>query len=173
MVAIVVVAVYSPFTPIHQACKLLQHISSTKTLEIHSEHVTRTLYTLAPQVSNYPHHHPPPPTVYPQYTTMTSLSYQVLLSIETLASFLDSKIARENVDVFNDAWSSAIDAAQELSRDIDDAFQGRSSGQDRRVYLSLPRPGVSTTTHLHCHWLYHHHHRRLCTTETWYHVETS
>ena len=71
---------------------------------------------------------------------------QVLLAIETLAAFTDSKIARENVEVFNEAWTCAIDAAQQLSHEIDDTYQGRcSGGQDRRVYLSLPRPGVGIT----------------------------
>ena len=35
---------------LQEACKLLQHVATTDTLEMNGEHVTRTLYTLAPQV---------------------------------------------------------------------------------------------------------------------------
>lgn len=66
---------------------------------------------------------------------------QVLQSAVTLACFPTSKMAAENVDVFASAWSSQINDLSVLVKDINDACHGRS---DRQVYLSLPRPGVSS-----------------------------
>ena len=61
-------------------------------------------------------------------------------STKTLGQYSCSKIAKENVDVFNDAWASQINDLSVLVKDVNDACQGKT---DRQVYLSLPRPGVS------------------------------
>ena len=65
---------------------------------------------------------------------------QILYSAHTLAQHPDSKIARENLEVFSDAWESQINDLSILVKEVNDVCQGRG---DKVVYLSLPRPGVS------------------------------
>ena len=64
----------------------------------------------------------------------------MIQSTKTLASFSNSKIAMENMEVFANAWVTQINDLSVLVKDVNDVCQGRS---DRQVYLSLPRPGVS------------------------------
>ena len=61
----------------------------------------------------------------------------------TLTSYPSSKIAKENFEVFGDAWASHINDLSVLVKDVNDVCQGKP---DRTVYLSLPRPGVSRNT---------------------------
>lgn len=65
---------------------------------------------------------------------------QIISAAKTLAKHPGSKIARENVDVFGDAWVSQINDLSVLVKDVNEVCQGKST---RQVYLSLPRPGVS------------------------------
>lgn len=67
--------------------------------------------------------------------------YQTLNAAQTLAQYPGSKIARENLDVFADAWESQINDLSILVKDVNDVVQGK---MEKQVYLSLPRPGVST-----------------------------
>ncbi|KAK2171063.1 hypothetical protein NP493_1106g00015 [Ridgeia piscesae] len=101
---------------LQEVCKLLRHIASTEPLAVWAEHTEALLKTLAPQI---------------------------LLASETLSLYPTSKIAKENMDVFCDAWASLINDLSVLVKDINDACQGKS---DRHVYLSLPRPGKHGTT---------------------------
>ena len=64
----------------------------------------------------------------------------MIQSTKTLASFSNSKIAMENMEVFANAWVTQINDLSVLVKDVNDVCQGRS---DRQIYLSLPRPGVS------------------------------
>lgn len=66
---------------------------------------------------------------------------QILFAAHTLAQHPDSKIARENLEVFSDAWESQINDLSVLVKEVNDVCQGRG---DKLVYLSLPRPGVSS-----------------------------
>lgn len=58
----------------------------------------------------------------------------------TLSAYPTSKIAKENFEVFADAWAAHINDLSVLVKDVNDVCQGKP---DRTVYLSLPRPGVS------------------------------
>ncbi|KAK2143373.1 hypothetical protein LSH36_848g00063 [Paralvinella palmiformis] len=96
---------------LQEVCKLLKHIAGTEPLSIWSEHTESSLKTLAPLL---------------------------IFSAHTLAGYPASKIAKENLDVFADAWASQINDLSVLVKDINDVNQGRI---ERQVYLSLPRPG--------------------------------
>ena len=65
---------------------------------------------------------------------------QILFAAQTLAQYPSSKIARENLEVFADAWESQINDLSILVKEVNDVCQGRG---EKVVYLSLPRPGVS------------------------------
>ncbi|KAG7262775.1 hypothetical protein CRUP_021619, partial [Coryphaenoides rupestris] len=49
------------------------------------------------------------------------------------------QIARENLEVFCEAWESQLCDMALLLREINDVFEGRRG--DKKPYLSLPRPG--------------------------------
>ena len=72
---------------------------------------------------------------------MASLSlFQIIHAGSILGKHSSSKVARENIDVFCEAWAAHINDLSILVKDVNDVCQGRV---DRTVYLSLPRPGVS------------------------------
>ena len=66
---------------------------------------------------------------------------QILFAAHTLAQHCESKVARENLEVLSDAWESQINDLSILVKEVNDVCQGRGG---KVVYLSLPRPGVST-----------------------------
>ncbi|RUS91163.1 hypothetical protein EGW08_001076, partial [Elysia chlorotica] len=98
---------------LEEVCKLFRHMASTDPLVITAEHNETFLHCLGPLI---------------------------LYSAHTLAQHPDSKIARENLEVFSDAWESQINDLSILVKEVNDVCQGRG---DKVVYLSLPRPGVS------------------------------
>ena len=65
---------------------------------------------------------------------------QTIHAAQTLAQYPTSKIAKENYDVFAEAWASQINDLSVLVKDVNELSQGKV---ERQVYLSLPRPGVS------------------------------
>ena len=69
--------------------------------------------------------------------------FQILHASRTLSEYPSSKIAKENLDLFSDAWESQINDLSILVKEVNDFCQGKT---DRLVYLSLPRPGVSILT---------------------------
>lgn len=70
---------------------------------------------------------------------------QVVQSSLTLALNPDSKIAKENLDVFADAWVQQINELSTLVRDVGDSFHGNKT--EKQLYLSLPRPGVGLSVY--------------------------
>ncbi|GFN89566.1 alpha-catulin [Plakobranchus ocellatus] len=101
---------------LEEVCKLFRHMASTDPLVITAEHNESFLHSLGPLI---------------------------LYSAHTLAQHPDSKIARENLEVFSDAWESQINDLSILVKEVNDVCQGRG---DKVVYLSLPRPGKHGTT---------------------------
>ena len=71
---------------------------------------------------------------------------QVLHAARTLAQYPSSKIARENLDLFADAWEAQINDLSVLVKEVNDFCQGKT---DRLVYMSLPRPGVGAIHFTH------------------------
>ncbi|XP_041105038.1 alpha-catulin isoform X4 [Polyodon spathula] len=95
-----------------ETCRLLRHISGTEPLEITCIHAEDTFQVIGPQI---------------------------ISSAQTLALHPSSKIAKENLDVFCEAWESQLNDMSILLREIIDLFEGRRG--EKRTYLSLPRPG--------------------------------
>ncbi|XP_029369473.1 alpha-catulin isoform X1 [Echeneis naucrates] len=106
-----------------ETCRLLCHVSGTEPLEITCIHAEETFHVIGPQI---------------------------ISAAQTLALHPSSKIAKENLEVFCEAWESQLCDMALLLREINDVFEGRrvSDNQnnslflgDKRPYLSLPRPG--------------------------------
>uniref|UniRef100_A0A8C7AQK8 Alpha-catulin n=1 Tax=Neovison vison TaxID=452646 RepID=A0A8C7AQK8_NEOVI len=94
-----------------EVCRLLRHISGTEPLEITCIHAEETF-----QVTGQ----------------------QIISAAETLTLHPSSKIAKENLDVFCEAWESQIGDMSTLLREINDVFEGRRG--EKYGYLSLPKP---------------------------------
>ncbi|XP_073732700.1 alpha-catulin isoform X2 [Callorhinus ursinus] len=63
---------------------------------------------------------------------------EIISAAETLTLHPSSKIAKENLDVFCEAWESQIGDMSTLLREINDVFEGRRG--EKYGYLSLPKP---------------------------------
>ncbi|XP_042292580.1 alpha-catulin isoform X1 [Thunnus thynnus] len=100
-----------------ETCRLLYHVSGTEPLEITCVHAEETFHVIGPQI---------------------------ISAAQTLALHPSSKIAKENLEVFCEAWESQLCDMALLLREINDVFEGRRGVfllGDKRPYLSLPRPG--------------------------------
>ncbi|KAM6975095.1 alpha-catulin [Tautogolabrus adspersus] len=95
-----------------ETCRLLCHVSGSEPLEITCIHAEETFHVIGPQI---------------------------ISAAQTLALHPSSKIAKENLEVFCEAWESQLCDMALLLREINDVFEGRRG--DKRPYLSLPRPG--------------------------------
>ncbi|KAK2490434.1 hypothetical protein MC885_006676 [Smutsia gigantea] len=93
-----------------ETCRLLRHVSGTEPLEITCIHAEETF-----QVTGQ----------------------QIISAAETLTLHPSSKIAKENLDVFCEAWESQISDMSTLVREINDIFEGRRG--EKYGYLSLPK----------------------------------
>ncbi|XP_038580717.1 alpha-catulin isoform X2 [Micropterus salmoides] len=102
-----------------ETCRLLGHVSGTEPLEITCVHAEETFHVIGPQI---------------------------ISAAQTLALHPSSKIAKENLEVFCEAWESQLCDMALLLREINDFFEGRRG--DKRPYLSLPRPGKHSLTNL-------------------------
>lgn len=94
-----------------ETCRLLRHVSGTEPLEITCMHAEETF-----QVTGQ----------------------QIISAAETLTLHPSSKIAKENLDVFCEAWESQISDLATLLREISDVFEGRRG--EKYDHLSLPKP---------------------------------
>ena len=59
---------------------------------------------------------------------------QTIQAAQTLSSHSTSKTAKENMDVFSDAWAAQVNDLSVLVKDINDVCLGKG---DRPVYHSL------------------------------------
>ncbi|KAL6090823.1 hypothetical protein STEG23_013249, partial [Scotinomys teguina] len=94
-----------------EMCRLLRHVSGTEPLEITCIHAEETF-----QVTGQ----------------------QIISAAETLTLHPSSKIAKENLHVFCEAWESQISDMAALLREISDVFEGRRG--EKYDHLSLPKP---------------------------------
>uniref|UniRef100_A0A8C7ZX96 Alpha-catulin n=1 Tax=Oryzias sinensis TaxID=183150 RepID=A0A8C7ZX96_9TELE len=81
-----------------ETCRLLCHVSCTEPLEITCIHAEETFHVIGPQI---------------------------ISAAQTLALHPSSKIARENLDVFCEAWESQLCDMGLLLKEINDVFEGR------------------------------------------------
>lgn len=98
-----------------QVCKLLRHIALTETHQIQAKFTEINLRIYGPQV---------------------------LTAARALSSHPNSKIAKENLDVFSDMWQWLTGDVTSFSKEILEMSQCGPK-PDRTEYSSLPRPGVS------------------------------
>ncbi|XP_066897100.1 alpha-catulin isoform X5 [Kogia breviceps] len=70
--------------------------------------------------------------------SLNELKKEIISAAETLTLHPSSKIAKENLDVFCEAWESQISDMLTLLREINDVFEGRRG--EKYGYLSLPKP---------------------------------
>ncbi|XP_033728818.1 alpha-catulin-like isoform X1 [Pecten maximus] len=101
---------------LEEVCKLFRHIATTEPLVIAADHNDSIIRTIGPLT---------------------------MMAAKTLSQYPNSKIARENLDTFSDAWESQINDLSVLVKEVNDVCQGR---MDKPVYLSLPRPGVTPSS---------------------------
>ncbi|KJH45285.1 hypothetical protein DICVIV_08661 [Dictyocaulus viviparus] len=100
-----------------EVCRLLHHISLTDALHVNTGHCERNMRSLAPLT---------------------------LLAGRTLCQHPSSRIARENLEVFCDTWSQSVNDLSRLAKESDSAACGRVAAE-KQAYMSLPRPGVSSS----------------------------
>ncbi|XP_078273975.1 alpha-catulin isoform X3 [Rhinoraja longicauda] len=99
-----------------ETSRLLRHVSGTEPLEITCLHAEETFQVIVPQI---------------------------ISAAQTLGLHPSSKIAKENLEVFCEAWESQLNDMSILLKEINDVFEGRRG--EKRAYLSLPRPGKHST----------------------------
>ncbi|XP_070570526.1 alpha-catulin-like isoform X2 [Ptychodera flava] len=97
---------------LQEACRLLRHIAGNSPLQITAEHAESNMRVLGPQIVS---------------------------AAQTLSIHPTSKIAKENLDVFAEAWELQINDLSLLVKEINEVCQGKVG--EKQVYLSLPRPG--------------------------------
>jgi len=68
---------------------------------------------------------------------------QVGIAGQTLCSTPTSKITKENFEAFVEMWTALMDDLHSLANDVGDVCRRRAAAE-KPVYMSLPRPGVST-----------------------------
>uniref|UniRef100_A0A8C5S9H2 Alpha-catulin n=1 Tax=Laticauda laticaudata TaxID=8630 RepID=A0A8C5S9H2_LATLA len=85
-----------------EMCHLLRHVSGTEPLEITCLHAEDTFHVTGPQI---------------------------ISAAETLTLHPSSKIAKENLDVFCEAWESQLNDMSLLLREISDVLEGRRGEQ--------------------------------------------
>uniref|UniRef100_A0A3P9N9T0 Alpha-catulin n=1 Tax=Poecilia reticulata TaxID=8081 RepID=A0A3P9N9T0_POERE len=81
-----------------ETCRLLCHVSGTEPLEITCIHAEETFHVIGPQI---------------------------ISAAQTLALHPSSKIAKENLEVFCEAWDSQLCDMALLLKEINDVFEGR------------------------------------------------
>lgn len=100
---------------VFQICKLLRHVALSESLQIQAKNIESNLRIYGPQV---------------------------ITSTRALSTHPQSKIAKENVEVFVDMWQWLSSDIASIAKEILDTAQAHVRS-DKSEYLSLPRPGVS------------------------------
>lgn len=118
MVEIWLILIYQNLTSLKsvsnfQVCKLLRHVAVSETLQVTAKFTEINLRVYGPQV---------------------------ITAAKSLASYPESKIAQENLEVFEDMYQWLVSDVTTIVKDVIDASQLRT---EKQVYMSLPRPGVS------------------------------
>ncbi|XP_028046681.2 alpha-catulin isoform X2 [Monomorium pharaonis] len=99
-----------------EVCKLLRHVALSESLQVSAKFTEINLRIYGPQVVTAAH---------------------------TLARYPNSKIAKENLEVFADMWQWIMTDVTTVAKDVLELSQNRP---EKQVYMSLPRPGKHGTT---------------------------
>lgn len=97
---------------VQDLCRLLSHITPSESLTVFLEMTGNNLRNLTPLVT---------------------------YAAASLAEYPSSKIAKENLDILIDTWEGIINELSSYVKEVIEGSQGRTN--DRRAYMSLPRPG--------------------------------
>uniref|UniRef100_A0AAX7SEI1 Alpha-catulin n=1 Tax=Astatotilapia calliptera TaxID=8154 RepID=A0AAX7SEI1_ASTCA len=100
-----------------ETCRLLCHVSGTEPLEITCIHAEETFHVIGPQI---------------------------ISAAQTLALHPSSKIAKENLEVFCEAWESQLCDMALLLREINDVFEGRRGQLKSLHWLSKHLANMKT-----------------------------
>lgn len=96
-------------------CKLLRHVALTETLQVYAKFAEINLRIYGPQL---------------------------LTAARGLSMYPASKVAKENLEVFNEMWHWLSSDISAVATDIMEVAQAINK-PDLNEYSSLPRPGVS------------------------------
>ncbi|XP_046652731.1 alpha-catulin-like isoform X2 [Daphnia pulicaria] len=102
---------------LQEVCKLLRHVAPTEALQVQAKYAEITVRIYGPQM---------------------------LTATHTLSLYPNSKIAKENFQVFSDCWQALLNDVTNLAKEVSELLQGRAT--EKHVYMSLPRPGKHGTT---------------------------
>lgn len=97
-----------------QICKVLRHIALSESLQVQAKFTEINVRIYGPQV---------------------------ITAARALSTHTQSKIAKENLEVFLDMWQWLTADVTTMSKEIIDLSQ-QPNKPDKLEYLSLPRPGV-------------------------------
>ncbi|XP_045031707.1 alpha-catulin isoform X4 [Daphnia magna] len=102
---------------LQEVCKLLRHVSPTEAHQVQAKYAEITVRIYGPQM---------------------------LTATHTLSLYPNSKIAKENFQVFSDCWQALLNDVTNLAKEVSELLQDRAT--EKHVYMSLPRPGKHGTT---------------------------
>ncbi|XP_039382400.1 alpha-catulin isoform X4 [Mauremys reevesii] len=128
-----------------ETCRLLRHVSGTEPLEITCIHAEDTFQVIGPQI---------------------------ISAAETLTLHPSSKIAKENLDVFCEAWESQLSDMSMLLREISDVFEGRRDSETEKwedQENEIVRHGQSISSMAHSMYLFTRGEGLLKTTQDLFH----
>ncbi|XP_055631442.1 alpha-catulin isoform X3 [Toxorhynchites rutilus septentrionalis] len=102
-----------------EVCKLLRQIALTETLQVQAKFTEINVRIYGPQV---------------------------ITAARALTSHPQSKIAKENLEVFVDMWQWLSTDVTTITKEVIDLAQATAKADKTTEYLSLPRPGKHGTT---------------------------
>uniref|UniRef100_A0A182YAW0 Uncharacterized protein n=1 Tax=Anopheles stephensi TaxID=30069 RepID=A0A182YAW0_ANOST len=102
-----------------EVCKLLRQIALTETLQVQAKFTEINVRIYGPQV---------------------------ITAARALTSHPQSKIAKENLEVFVDMWQWLSTDVTTITKEVIDLAQSSTKADKTTEYLSLPRPGKHGTT---------------------------
>ncbi|XP_039440923.1 alpha-catulin isoform X4 [Culex pipiens pallens] len=102
-----------------EVCKLLRQIALTETLQVQAKFTEINVRIYGPQV---------------------------ITAARALTSHPQSKIAKENLEVFVDMWQWLSTDVTTITKEVIDLAQATTKADKTTEYLSLPRPGKHGTT---------------------------
>jgi len=102
---------------LQEVCKLLRHVAPAEAMQVAAKYAEITVRIYGPQM---------------------------LTAAHTLSLYPNSKIAKENFEVFSDCWQALLNDVTTLAKEVSEMLRGRVP--EKQVYTSLPRPGKHGTT---------------------------
>ncbi|KAK2708598.1 alpha-catulin-like isoform X2 [Artemia franciscana] len=102
---------------VQEVCKILRHVVTNDGLQVASKSAEESCRILGPQI---------------------------LVAAQTSLRYPNSKVAKENFEVFSDGWQTLLSEVEEIIKESADFIRGRAP--EKQVYMSLPRPGKHGTT---------------------------